>query len=155
MGSGGDAGGDLASATLFDGSKGNGFCSSTNDRDFLKFPVTNGQDVEIEVSTRNGNFQFTLYDTNQQNVDYTNINPNETPGSMLWTSITDGFFYIKVDMKTGISATYTIEISSSGVETSEPGLLDSFDIPGFPLPAIITSLVIITGLISYRNRKDS
>jgi hypothetical protein len=118
MGSGGDAGGDLASATLFTVNKGNGFCSSTNDWDYYKFP-----------------------------------DPNETPDYMGWEATKDGFFYISVQMRTGTSATYTIEITSRGSEEESGGVLgiiDSLGIPGFTIPTIITAIGLATGVMRKR-----
>jgi hypothetical protein len=156
MGSNGDAGGDLASATLFEISKGNGFLSSTNDRDYYKFPVSNGEEVRIKVSTKNGGFGFVLFDTNQQNVDSVSINPNETPDYLDWTATKDGFFYLSVSMRTGVSATYTIEIISSGSSDENSGgsssFIDRLGIPGFQIPVIVTGLSLLIGII--RKKKN-
>jgi PKD repeat protein len=87
--------------------------------DFYKFPVKQGQEVIVWMSTKNGIISMILYDTNMLNVDRaTYDDTDDPPVTVSWTPTKDGFFYLKLSNQYAIGVTYSLVIS--GIEWPEP-----------------------------------
>jgi hypothetical protein len=118
MGTGGDAGNSMSAATLISAGSGTGYIDSTDTADYYKISVTSGQTISVRMTPPSGSdFDLKLYDTNQSQVDSSNLGGSQTD-TVEATASASGYFYIYVYHYSG-TGTYSMTVTVTGGGTTQ------------------------------------
>jgi hypothetical protein len=150
MGTGGDAGNSISTATTISAGTGTGYLDSTDGDDYFKIAVSSGQIVTVSMTPpSDSDFDLYIYDTNQSQVDSSNLGGSQTD-TVEATASASGYFYIYVyhysgtgtysmtvtvtgggatqnDMGTGADAGNSIGVATTIIADSGTGYIDSTD----------------------------
>ena len=126
MGTGGDAGNSMSAATLISAGSGTGYLDSTDTTDYYKVAVSSGQTVRVSMTPPSGSdFDLYIYDTNQSQVDSSNLGGSQTD-TVEATASASGYFYIYVYHYSG-SGTYSMTVTITGGGATQNDMGSSAD----------------------------
>jgi len=146
MGSDDDAGATFDEATEITVGYGTGYVGAGSSKDYYKIPVTAGQTIRAELTSKiDIEMILEIYDSNTLVLDEARFK-NEVPASVSWTFTYSGFFYIMIarwDVKD--SATYTLAITASGgggdATSQDEGDNGGWEIPGYPMLSVMIGIL--------------
>jgi hypothetical protein len=113
MGTGGDAGNSISTATTISAGTGTGYLDSTDGDDYFKIAVSSGQIVTVSMTPpSDSDFDLYIYDTNQSQVDSSTLGGSQTD-TVEATASASGYFYIYVYHYSG-TGTYSMTVTVTG-----------------------------------------
>ena len=118
MGTGGDAGNSISTATTISAGTGTGYLDSTDGEDYFKIAVSSGQTLTVSMTPPSGaDFDLYIYDTNQYQVDSSTLGGSQTDIVEATASVS-GYFYIYVYHYSG-TGTYSMTVTVTGGGTTQ------------------------------------